>query len=169
MRFVRILAALPRDATPRVRPGRAQQEIGEQRKAEESEKVCVPRKMGAADSRQKKRVQDYEQRACRNCRLPMSTKSGGDGDREVGEDQDKFNCTKRSQIERRGEQQGEVLGPAFAELGEGAIHAGANSVAAEAEEYFSARAFHCAGQGDVFEQVAGDGSVSADGIIGCAR
>ena len=38
----------------------------------------------------------------------------------------------------RGEKQREILGPAFAELGEAAIHAGADGIAAVAEEYFPA-------------------------------
>src|ERR1700733_1970532 len=169
MCFVRIGTALPRDTTVRERPGRAQQEIGEQREAEESEKVCVRGKMSAADSSEKKRVQDHPQRAGHNCRLPMSVKSAGDSDREAGEDQDKLNCTKRGEAQRRGEQEREVLGPTFAELGEGAIHAGADGVAAEAEEYSPARAFYGPSQGDVFEQIAGNGGVSADRIVGLAR
>ena len=51
---------------------------------------------------------------------------------------------------------------------EAAVHAGADGVGAVAEEYFSARALYGASQSHIFEQVTGNGSVSADGIVGFA-
>jgi hypothetical protein len=53
-------------------------------------------------------------------------------------------------------------------LGEGAVHAGADGVAAEAEKDLSAGFFYGAGKSDIFEQICGDGGMSADGIIGLA-
>ncbi len=90
-------------------------------------------------------------------------------DGEAGDDQHKLDCSQCGQARGRGEQQREIFGPAFAELGETAIHAGSDGVASEAKEYLSARALDGASQSHIFEQASGDCGVSSDGIVGFAR
>ena len=99
----------------------------------------------------------------------MSEKRICDGDCEACQDQDELEGTQRGQANRMWEQERQIFGPALAKLGEGAIHAGADRSGAEAEEYFSAGSFYCTGECDIFEEIAGDGGVSTDGVIGLAR
>src|SRR5580700_4333724 len=125
--------------------------------------------MGAADASEKKSVQDYGEGCGDGRGSPVSAKGGSDADNERSNDQNEFDGTQCGQARRRREQEGEVLDPAFAELGEGAIHAGADGIGGVAEEYFSSRAFDSASQSYVFEDFAGDGGVAADGVVGFAR
>src|ERR1700678_801172 len=117
--------------------------------------------MGAADSGEKKRIQDR----AKGCRygggLPMSTENGDCADCEAGYDQEKFESAKCGQPLRRWEKEREIFGPAFAQLGEGAIHAGADGIRAVAEEDFSAGLLDGVGESDVFQQIPGEGSVPA--------
>jgi hypothetical protein len=73
-------------------------------KAEESEKICVPGKMGAANSREKQRAQDYTKSAGRRGGREMSAQSSGNADCEAGDDQDEFDCPQRGQARGCGEQ-----------------------------------------------------------------
>jgi hypothetical protein len=67
-----------------------------------------------------------------------------------------------------GEEEGEILAPAFDHVGEANVHAGTEGVGGETEADVVFGALDVPGEIDVFEDGAADGSVAADGEVGRA-
>ena len=91
------------------------------------------------------------------------------GNHAASHNQDKLGQPQHRKPRGRGKQQRQILGPAFAELGEAAIHAGADRVSAIAKKNLAARSLHQPGQRHVFKQVAADRRVSANRVVSLAR
>ena len=88
---------------------------------------------------------------------------------QVSNNQHELRRAQECQAPRPGEQQRQILRPAFFHLRPGAVHAGADGVAAVAEENLAPGGLHQARHGNVFEQVAGDLCVAADLVVSFAR
>ena len=99
----------------------------------------------------------------------MTPQRGGNGCRKSARNQHKLRQSKHGQAHRRGKQQRQILGPAFAELREAAIHASADGIAAKAKENPAARSFHRPGQRHVLQQTAAYRRVPADCVVRLAR
>src|ERR1700722_5480321 len=63
-------------------------------------------------------------------------------------------------------QKHEILGPAVSQLAVVAVHASADGGGCVAKANPAAGSFHGAGEGDVFENVAGNGGVPANCFVG---
>ena len=124
--------------------------------------------MRPANSIEKKTVDRCSQDRRYCCGLVVAPQCGRNCCRDSACDQQKFRQSKQGEADGRWKQQRQIFGPAFAQLREAAVHAGAHRVAAKAEENLAARSFHRLGQRDVFQQTIADRRVSTDCVVGFA-
>ena len=90
------------------------------------------------------------------------------GGRRQRHEHDELRHAAAGQAACVGKQQRKILGPSLAHLPQAAIHAGADHALAQAEAQHVAGALHTAGQGNVLEQISGDGGVSANRLVDAA-
>src|SRR5215831_9524868 len=120
--------------------------------------------MGSPDAVETESVNNNGHRAGNQHNRSASSAQGLQGECGTGHNQDELQQAQHGEAQRRGEKQDEILGPAFAKLGEAAVHAGANGVGAVAEEDLAPGLLNVARQSDVLEQADGDGSVSTNSL-----
>lgn len=101
--------------------------------------------------------------------LPQDEVGNAEGEGGETEEEEEVEGAPEGEGDGGRHEDGEVFGPAFDHGGGGRVHAGGQGVGgvAEADVAFAA-ALNVAGEGDVFEDFAADGSVAADGEVGVA-
>ena len=163
-----VTPSFPAHTAPLIRESGAQQKIRKDWQAKEGEQSYVPGKMSFADAKEKQRERKDTGEGGREGEHKRALDGSTDGERSRGEDDDELGEAQRRQARGCGKQEGQVLGPAFAELSKAAVHAGAHAIVGIAEEDGAAGYFDGTRKGDVLQKVGGDGGVASDGVIGLA-